>query len=177
MDADAILAAIRAVLLGTQGSVRTVPTGTFVEGVPAEFDEDHAKAHASVATPSFDVEIAPAQLMVDTGPANATPVMLRVPITVTLTYHLAPEAAMATTERRRVRALAVGNANTATQALQWNRNVEEDPDSNATGIIPGGLRPTGEPRIKREEWTEGDMGILELELPFEALVLETRAVS
>ena len=175
MDADAILAAVRGVILGDLGTVRTVPAETFVDGVPADLRADEPRRQRSVSKPSFDVELDPPFATGAVGPRDASRALLSVPITVTLSYAITDTADAANgTERRRIRALAAEHANTITQALGWGRNVEIDGDANPTGIIPGGLSPAGRPVVKREDWSAG---IYELELRFEALVLETRAVA
>lgn len=172
MDADAILAAIRGVLLGDLGSVRTIAADTFID---AAVGNDTARAARANTKPTFDIELGPARRTNDVGPPDAAQAMLSVPIRITLTYPLvATNDAADGTERRRVRALAAEHARDVEAALGWGRNVEVDGDANATGIIPGGVMPDGAAFVKREDWAAG---VYEVVLPFRARVLETRAVA
>lgn len=175
MDADAILAAIRGVLLGELGTVRTIPAGTFLDGVPASLVDDASRAGRALTKPCFDIELDPALATSAVGPRDASRALLSMPVKITLTYPITDvNDAENGTERRRIRALAAEQANMVTQALEWGRNVEEDGDGTPTGIIPGGLRAVSRPIVRREDWTAG---LYEIELRFEAYVLETRAVA
>lgn len=172
MDADAILAALRGVLLGDLGSVRTIAADTFID---AAVGNDTARAARANTKPTFDIELGPARRTRDVGPPDAAQAMLELPVRITLTYPItATNDAANGTERRRVRALAAEHARDIEAALGWGRNVEVDGDANATGIIPGGVMPAGPWTVRREDW---NAGLYEVVGPFKALVVETRAVA
>lgn len=175
MNADAIIAAVRGVLLGDLGSVRVIAPGRFVDGVPADLDNDVARHNRAIERPSFDVEMDPSVNTGALGPSNASRVILSSPVTVTLTYALSEVADVeASAHRRSVRATAAADSLAVTQALTWNRNLHIDPDGTATHLINGSLRPTVGRPVTREDW---DAGVYELELTFTALVVEAQAVA
>ena len=174
MDADAILGAVRGVLLGDLGSVRTIPADTFNEGVPAELVNDQARRNSVVEqTPAFDVEITPPRRTRAVGPSMASRAVLSIEVTVRLTYAITKVADVeGSTHRRAVRAQAAEHALLVTQALTWNRNLEDD-GTDPTNLINGSLIERSSRQV-REDW---EAGVLEVECVFEGLVLETQAVA
>lgn len=165
MDADAILDAIRNVVKGAAGSVRTVPAGTFGEDVHEDIPDGARWLRAKVKK-QFDVSLRPPRRTSAVGPVNGSRALLELWIDVRLTY--AADAVEDLIEERRyaVRALAADDALAVTQALTWPGNV--------AGLVSSKLRQREAPVVAREDWSAG---IYEVELRFDAWVNETQAVA
>lgn len=175
MDADAIYGAIRGVITGALGSVRTVPAGTFVEGLPSSIQADGARWLRAKAKRSFDVEIPPAARSRDLGPSTASRALLDLEVLVTLTYALSVVPETESKDYRfAARAQAIEDALAISQALTWPGNLVTDESANATGLVGQALLSELGTRVKREDWTAG---LYELELRFAGKVLETQAVA
>lgn len=153
-----IRSAIKSLLLGELGSIRTVPIGTLQYGT---FEGQAAGAvRARANDPGFgsrfDVKVG-SQRMHPATPisAKASTKLTTVPITVDITTRF--RAAAAETERDTQRAAADSTAMLALQALQYPGNLAADTLGNATGIVSGmllGPDGTGHPtwEVVTEDW-------------------------
>src|SRR5690606_31616180 len=105
VNADAILDAVRGVIRGELGSVRTVPAGAFGDGLPTRAPDDRARWLRSIAKPSFDVELPPPRASGAVGPSTANVAILAIEVLVTLTYTISHVAEVESADhRKRVRA-------------------------------------------------------------------------
>jgi hypothetical protein len=161
VDADALITAIRDVIKGDAGSVRTVPAG-FGEDVAA----DTPDAAKWLRGTSFDVRFRPPRRTPGVGPVNGSRALLVVEVDVRLTYRVEKHAALVESRRYEVRAQAGEDALTITQALTWPGNVP--------GFVGAQLRQRSGGAVTRADWRAG---IYEVELYLEGLVNETQAVA
>lgn len=176
MNESAIVEAVRGVIRGELGSVRTVPADTFGDGMPASWlAMDSARRLRTGVKSTFDVEIDPAQRTAAVGPPTASLSVEAIRLTITLTYALAAVADAVTDDYRHgVRTGAAADARTIRLALEWPGNLLVDGDANATGLISGRLQAQGPARRKREDW---DAGLYELELIMSGHALASQAVA
>ena len=156
MDVDAIIGAVRGVLTGTVGSVRTVPSGTFTELVTGDTSDPEtwmrARHGASGALQAMaDVEIGAPSPTGWIGPPHASSAVWRLPVDVLLYYGALPFADLTPSHRYTIRAQAAEDAVTVTLALMWPGNVTSDATATATGIVSGMLHQAGEPSVERED--------------------------
>lgn len=173
MNGDAIVGAIRGVIRGELGSVRTVPASAFGEDVHAGV-EDGAKWIRAKVKKRFDVQLSPPERTRDLGPPTANRAVLAIVVIVTLTYAVDHTEDLIDARRYEVRALAAEDALVVTQALSWPGNLAVDGAAAATGLVSAMLRESAPPRTTREDWRAG---IYEVELRLRGLVLETQAVA
>jgi hypothetical protein len=181
MDVDAISDAVRGVLTGTVGTVRTVASGKFTEKIHGNAADPEvwirARQGSSGALQAMaDVRIGAARRTGWIGPANANKNIWVLPVDVLLYYAALPYADLVPGRRYDIRAQAAEDTVTVTLALTWPGNLTEDVSSNATGIVPGGFVARGEPAIERELFTDS-IGLYVLRVPFDAWVQETQAVA
>lgn len=153
-----IRAAIKSLLLGEIGAVRTVPIGALqygtFEGQPTA--ATRARANDPAFGSRFDVKVG-AQRMHGATPisAKASSKLTTVPVTIDITTRFKPAPAEA--ERDEQRAAADTRAMLALQALQYPGNLAADSVGNATGIVSGmlvGTEGTGHPvwEVVTEDW-------------------------
>lgn len=150
--------AIKSLLQGEIGAVRTVPAGTLVygtfEGQPAQA----ARAKAITAPHRFDVKVG-SQAMHGATPISAKSSyrISRVPVTVDIVTMLKSTTLEA--ERDEQRAAAEAVAQTALQALEYPGNLSADASSAPTGIVSGilvGSEGAGHPswEVVEEDWAK-----------------------
>lgn len=181
MDVDAITNAVRGVLTGTVGSVRTVATGKFGEDVHDASTDLEAWIRGRSGTEGAlqaqaDVRIGTPRRTGWIGPPNANQGTWVVPVDVVLYYAALPYSDLVPARRYDIRAQAAEDAVTVTLALTWSGNLVQDASSNATGIVSGILHPRGEPVVEREVWND-TVGLYVLRIPFDAWVQEAQAVA
>ena len=181
MDVDAIAGAVRGVLTGTLGTVRTVPSGRFAQKVHADVSEPEAwvrgrSGAAGALQAQCDVQIGAARRTGWIGPSTANLGVWIVPLDVLLFYAALPFADLAPARRYDIRAQAAEDTVLASLALCWPGNLTQDTLSAPTGIVSGVLHPRGEPTVEREEWTD-TIGLYWVRVPFDAWVVETQAVT
>jgi len=181
MDVDAIANAVRGVLTGTVGTVRTVTSGKFTEKVHAATADPEIWIRARQGTAGAlqamaDVEIGTPRQTGWVGPVSANTGVWVLPVDVLLYYAALPFADVTPSRRYDIRAQAAEDAVTATLALTWPGNLVQDVSANATAIVSGLLHKRGEPVVEREEWTD-DIGLYILRIPLDAWVQETQAVA
>ena len=172
MNGAAIMGAIRGVVTGALGSVRTLTADAFSEDTETEADE--ARWLRATIAPGFDVSGPPPRRSSALGPSNASRAVLMQDINVRLTY--ASEALQDIIPARRyaVRAQANTDAVEVTKALTWAGNLAVDESASSTGLIGAALYERAAPAVVREDWSAG---IYEVELRFGARILESQAVS
>lgn len=181
MDVDAIANAIRGVLTGTVGSIRTVASGKFTELVHGDAADPEIwirgrQGSEGALQAMADVMIGSPRRTTWIGPPSASQGVWVVPVAVHLYYASLPYSDLVPARRYDIRAQAAEDAVAVGLALTWPGNLTQDVDSNATSIVSGILHPRGEPRVFREEWTDR-IGLYVLEIPFDAWVQETQAVA
>lgn len=181
MDVDAISTAVREVLTGTLGSVRTVTAGKFEENVHDESSDAEMwlrgrSGTAGALQAQADVRIGTARQTGWAGPPSANITVWVLPLEVGLYYAAQPYGDLVTSRRYLIRAQAAEDAVTVTQALTWPGNLTATAAAAATGIVSGILQPRGEPVVEREEWTD-EVGLLVLAIPFDAWIQESQAVA
>lgn len=177
---DAIVSAIRGVILGELGEVRTVPAGAWIEGQPAQFgvhgglDADTTRRLRASGQRLFDFELAPPRRTGAVGSSAAAQAIhsLEVRIVLWLPITLVADTA-STAHRRSVRAEMMEQARVITDALEWPGNLTRDPEGTDTSLVSGMLREAAAPRIVREDWSAG---LYEIELRMTGLVHETREI-
>lgn len=176
MNGDAIVGAIRGVILGELGSVRTVPAGAFGEGVPSTWPggDDGARRLLADAKKTFDVHLGLPRRTNAVGPSTASRAVLALDVRVTLTYAITLVAdTFDAGHRYAARALASEDALTITQALEWPGNLLVDTEGAVTKLVSGRLGEGAPPRVVREDWTTG---VYEVELRYRAHVLEEQPI-
>lgn len=166
MDADAILTAIDAVLLGTSGSVRTVPAGTFSRR--AYDGLDITLAARALEKPRFEVELVSIERTGAVGPRTASIVVEAIELLVRFVW--ATEHELDDNARRATRAEALEKVQLARQALEWPGNLP----SASTGLISSCLTTRGVAKVIRESWRQR---LYVVELGFRGLVSDTQAVA
>lgn len=181
MDVSAITSAVRGVLTGTVGTIRTVASGKFAEKVHGQITDPEVWIRARQGTSGA----LQAQVDVRTGvprrtgwignPAASQGVWV-LPVDIITYYASLPYADLVPARRYDIRDQAAEDAVTLTLALTWSGNLTQDADSNATGIVSGILHPRGEPSVERELWTDS-IGLYVYRIPFDAWIQETQAVA
>lgn len=175
MDVDAIIGAVRGVLQGDLGVVRTVPSTTFAEKMTAAVEDEAAWLRARVRS---QVEVRHG-LPIQTGwggPPNANVGVWTMPIDVVMTYAVRAHADLIPARRYTVSAQAAEDAATVQLALGHAGNLTVDESSNATGIVSGFLHRRGDPRVERDALGD-EVGLYVYLIPFEAWIQETQAVA
>lgn len=174
MNAAAILGAIRGVLRGELGSVRTVPADTYVDGIAASIDADGARRLRSLSRRGFDVEVPPPVRTGALGPPTASRSILALTARVTLVLPIAIVAETASADHRHtVRAEAMEAARVIADALEWPGNLARDGEGTPTGLVSQRLQEAASPRIAREDWAAG---LLVVELSFRGHAMRSAAV-
>lgn len=153
-----IRSAIKSLLLGEIGAVRTLTPGTFAYGT---FDGQSApatRARTLSAPHRFDVKVGNQRMH------GATPISAKssyrisaVPVTIDITTKL--KSTVLEAERDAQRALAESNAQLALQALEYPGNLAQDASAADTGIVSGilmGADGTGHPEweVVEEDWAK-----------------------
>lgn len=173
MNAERIGDAIRGVLLGTLGSVRTVPVGTFGETVHSGTPDSARWIRAKVRAQA-DVRLPPPARTGIVGSAHASVAILAQDVFITITYAADATEDLIPDRRAEIRARAENDGRTVTDALEWPGNLEVDTSAQATGLVSGLLLESAPPRVTREDWTAG---IYEVELALRGWVQHTRAIA
>lgn len=174
MNAEAITAAIREVIRGELGSVRTVPVGEWIEGVPAQLgmhgglDGDTARRLRAEGRRLFDVEVAPARRTGAVGSSAASHSLLAITTRIVLWLPITLVAETVSADHRyAARADALEQAQVIREAIEWPGNLLATADGTPTGIVSGRLGEAQTPRIVREDWSRG---LYEIELRFSGYV-------
>lgn len=162
MNTAAIYSAIRGVIEGRLGSVRTVPAGALELGLPVE-DDDHDRARwlRAQRAPRYDVAISPPARSDALGPWTCDRSLNTVDVVITLCYPLVRLGDMHSAARFAVRSGANDTTRLVTEALSWPGNLAADESGTPLGLVSQCLVPVGEPIALREDW---DAGIYEVEL-------------
>lgn len=172
VNSGAILGAVRGVVTGALGSVRTLTADEFAED--AETETDAARWLRATIKPGFDVSGPPPRRSSALGPSNASRAVLLQDVDVRLTYASEALQDLIPARRYAVRAAANDAAVAVTQALTWAGNLLEDESATSTGLIGAALYERAAPAVVREDWAAG---VYEIELRFGARILESQAVS
>lgn len=143
IDADAVVAAMCAVIEGSAGSVRTVPSGTLEAGVYEGLHDEAIFAQAQ-ATPRYHVELPPPERTRDVGPSTANVSVLALRPVVVLSYGTAIEINEA--GRRATRSLAFEHLELVARALTWPGNLP------GLGLVSDAIKRDGEPEVIRADW-------------------------
>ena len=167
MNTAAISTAIGEVLTGSLGSTRTVPAGTFSEGVHDGSSEAQMNQRA-LAGPRFFVRLEDPSRLPAVGPSTSNRVVLEMGVKVVLTY-LAPQEIRAT-GRRAIEATAIDNGETVRRALEWPGNLTQTAAGAATGLVSGCIVFQSS-RSGRVNWARR---VYQRELTFLARVLDAQ---
>ena len=167
MNAAALTTAIAEILTGSIGATRTVPAGTYLEGVHDGSNEAQMNQR-SLVKPRFAIRLENPKRSGAVGPSTADRVIIEMGVKITFTY-LAPQEIL-TAGRREIEATAIDNAETARRALEWPGNLTQTSAATATGLISGCLVYDAG-RQARVNWRQR---IYQRELSFTARVLDTQ---
>lgn len=177
--ADAIRGAIKAVMEGRQGVVRTCPDGMFKYGA---FDGQPDTATQALAVDirfhhRFDIVLGPIRRHESTPVSTQSSMrmsrlMIQIPIWTTLATTVQTEA------RDAQRTLVAADASTAMEALTRPNALTVDNLNVATGIVSGLLSGDGDAypswEIVAEDW---DKGLLKSRILATAIVVIPQATS
>lgn len=171
MDADAILTAVEEVLLGTLGSVRTVPAGTFARRAYEGLDV--TLAARALEVPRFELEVTRSMRTGAIGPKTGPIGVDRVVVNVRFVFSTAHELGDAA--RTATRAEALEKVRTARLALEWPGNLAATAAAAPTGLISSCLVAEKDgAKTLREDWKKR---LYVVELAMEGLVRTVQAVS
>lgn len=182
IDASAVLDAVRGVLAGTLGSVRTVGSTELDETSHGQTSDGERWIRAT-GTVQADVQITGGPWQTTAiGPSTASAGVWVLGLTVELSYSISPYADLTPARRYTARQEAIEDVEKITLALCWPNNVAVDASANATGLISGRLSRQGidgqplPPAVWTERADDG-VGLLVVKLPFEAWIRSTAAVA
>src|SRR5690606_6135867 len=157
VNAEAITTAIRQLIRGELGSVRTVPAGEWIEGQPAQrgmhggLDGDSTRRLRAEGKRLFDVEVAPARRTIAVGSSAASHSLLAITARVVLWLPITLVAETVSADHRyAARADALEQAQVIREAIEWPGNLLATADGALTGIVSGRLGEAQTPRIVRE---------------------------
>lgn len=174
MNSAAIYGAIRGVMEGRLGSVRTIPPGTFELGIPGDDDQDRARWLKSKRAPRYDVTIDTPQRSEGLGPVTGDCALIAIRVSVQLTYPLVRMRDATAHSRFEVRSKAADDSHAIKRALTWPGNLAADEDGTPTRLVSKCLREsTGPEPEPTEDW---EAGLYTVELRFEGDVHRTALV-
>ena len=175
MNVDAITDAVRGVLMGTAGSVRTVTVGRFAEDVHDDTEDGAAWVRgrtgaAGALQAQADIRVGVPRRTGWVGSQAASIGVWVLPLTVVLRYAVPALVDLREDVRYAIRAQAAEDAVEVGLALTWPGNVP------SVSVVSDVLHAAGTPTVEREDFGE-DAGLYVLAIPFEAWVQETQAVA
>ena len=181
IDASAVLDAVRGVIRGELGSVRTVSTTYGEESHEATSDAERWIRGAAEVQADVQVTSGPWHSGA-VGPGTASSGLWVLGLVVELSYSLAPYADLTPGTRYAARQSATKDVERLTLALTWPGNLSVDGSANATGLVSGRLsrqRHDGT-ALEAPQWTEradDNVGLLMIRIPFEAWIVSAQAVA
>lgn len=182
IDASAVLDAVRGVLAGTLGSVRTVGSTELDETSHGQTSDAERWIRAS-GTVQCDVQVTSGPWQsVALGPTTASAGLWILGLVVELSYAISPYADLTPARRYAARQEAIEDVEKVSLALCWPGNVDVDGSANATGLVSGRLSRQGIdgsplPAPTWDERADDTTGVLVVRVPFEAWIRSTAAVA
>lgn len=153
IDTLALRTAIREVLQGESGSVRTVTSGR-VDGRDYWIGADDSAARArTLVRPKFDIPTIPLEAHPNRFPENCSTRFYLASVTIESEYAL-PEAILSDEDRDAIRSVAEQDIDIFRQALGWPGNLTQTTGGDPTGLADGFLEWV-RTDVVREDWREG----------------------
>jgi hypothetical protein len=166
-----ILTVVKEAVLGTVGSVRTVPAGTFQYGKHSGLNDDEL-ARRALGLPIFDVELHTAQREPTTTGIFSNFGIYSVALTVSIAYYLSSE--VLEDARETARATALDHADLIIQALTFPGNLRQTSAAVSTRLVSACLESDGGAIVVRED---PDNNLLVMSLDFIGRVSVTQAAA
>lgn len=182
IDASALLDAVRGVIRGELGTVRTIASSEYAEQAHADSGDDEVWLRATgTVQADLSIDSGPSQTSA-VGPGTASRGIWEIMLRANLTYAIGPYADLTPARRYAAREEAIEDLERLILALTWPGNLSVDGSANATNLVSGRLSRhsmSGTP-LAAPSWSEGmadDQGLLRVSVPFAAWVLSAQAVS
>ena len=168
MNSLAISTAIREVVRGELGVVRTVPDDAFAEG---NFDglEERARQRRAFEKKGVDVAFRSPERTDALGPPDANLEILRLEVDLVLTH--SPRHRVEEEERHAIRAEVSDDVVTVRRALSRSGQMVTTAAGTATGLVSGMLTERAAPLTVREDWQNR---IIETRLRMQGWVLDAQ---